>query len=294
MFLCFPRMYLFADNTIKASNLNVTALIPTEIEGLKKSDDVQYYAGDDLFMLINGGADLYHEYGFVEIAVQEYKTSEGEYIDLEIYRMKNSSAAYGIYSFKTASRGQKIDIGQEAIDEGYYINIWKGNYLVTIASRKNTSALSEAMKKIGEIVADKIDFSGEKPELIKFTEKLNIPAVEKTTYIMGPLALMDKYDFYLDRPLSFKEGICMELDNSVKFIFLKYSDEDEIKKDVQAITTKLGISDKADLILNNQIIRATDSNDNSLILNVNKSSIIFSVGLNEDRFIKLLDNLTTL
>jgi len=35
--------------------------------------DPRLYEGEDLFAFINGGAEIYHEYGFERVIVQEYK-----------------------------------------------------------------------------------------------------------------------------------------------------------------------------------------------------------------------------
>ena len=38
----------------------------------KPEDEPQHVEGEDLFLLINGGAEIYHEYGFTQAAVQSY------------------------------------------------------------------------------------------------------------------------------------------------------------------------------------------------------------------------------
>jgi len=56
-----------------------------------------YYDGEALWGLINGGADLYLEYGFNKLLLQliEWK---GYKFRIEIYRMKSPEAAVGIFS----------------------------------------------------------------------------------------------------------------------------------------------------------------------------------------------------
>jgi hypothetical protein len=60
-------------------------------------DSVHWYHGGGLTGYINGGAELYREYGFVELAVQEV-TSEGGDVTAEIYRMTDPVAAFGVFS----------------------------------------------------------------------------------------------------------------------------------------------------------------------------------------------------
>ena len=71
-------------------------LDPGEISGLEVRR-VSSFAGDALYGYINGGADLYHEYGFERLAVQELGL-EGETYFTEVYRMTDPGGAFGIFS----------------------------------------------------------------------------------------------------------------------------------------------------------------------------------------------------
>jgi len=73
------------------------ALLPEECGGgmIRRTDR---YQGRALSGYMNGGAELYHEYGFVALYVQEVVMPGGEEITAEIFHMTSSLAAYGIYS----------------------------------------------------------------------------------------------------------------------------------------------------------------------------------------------------
>lgn len=73
------------------------ALLPEECSGgvIRRSDR---YEGRALSGYMNGGAELYHEYGFVALSVQEIVMPGGEEITAEVFRMTAPRAAYGIYS----------------------------------------------------------------------------------------------------------------------------------------------------------------------------------------------------
>ena len=43
---------------------------PKDIGMWSAEGEPEVYAGDDLFVYINGGAEIYHEYGFVQVAVR--------------------------------------------------------------------------------------------------------------------------------------------------------------------------------------------------------------------------------
>ena len=43
-----------------------------EVAGWTLSDAPKNYRGDELFVMIDGGADIYHEYGFTQVLRAEY------------------------------------------------------------------------------------------------------------------------------------------------------------------------------------------------------------------------------
>jgi hypothetical protein len=56
-----------------------------------------HFDGKALYGYIDGGAELYREYGFVDLTVQELEI-EGHQLVAELYRMRDSLAAFGIFS----------------------------------------------------------------------------------------------------------------------------------------------------------------------------------------------------
>ncbi len=54
---------------------NLVGFLPAsgEVAGLTLGDTPQGYGGDDLYQMIDGGADIYHEYGFRQVLSAEYR-----------------------------------------------------------------------------------------------------------------------------------------------------------------------------------------------------------------------------
>jgi hypothetical protein len=71
-------------------------LTPGDLPGLEIRSTANY-AGDALYGYVNGGADLYHEYGFEQLSVQEVRLN-GETWYCEVYRMTDPAGAFGIFS----------------------------------------------------------------------------------------------------------------------------------------------------------------------------------------------------
>ncbi len=68
------------------------------------------FRGSNLYGRINGGSELFLEFGFEELTVQHYRNGEEE-IAIELYRMKDKAAAMGIYLMKC---------GKETPDESFH------------------------------------------------------------------------------------------------------------------------------------------------------------------------------
>lgn len=165
----------------------------------------QQHEGLDLYELINGGAELYHEFGFRCVLAQEYGDQEQRYIALEIYEMENPTAAFGIYSFRTSPEGRSIPVGAEAILAGHYLNIWKDRFLLTLSGVDADEATREGLVEIGKAVTDRITVAGSRPELTNLLPVEPLSPV-KVWYMAGDLALANLAPISGLVPLGFTEG----------------------------------------------------------------------------------------
>jgi hypothetical protein len=72
----------------------------------QKSGVVRTFRAADLYGHIDGGAELFLEFGFQELVVQNYKSGSDE-LSLELYRMTDPVAARGIYLMKAGPESSK-------------------------------------------------------------------------------------------------------------------------------------------------------------------------------------------
>jgi hypothetical protein len=178
--------------------------------------------------LIDGGAEIYHEYGFKKTVFQTYSTKDGKSINLEIYEMDNQEAAYGIYSFKTGSDGRPLELGYEGWFESYYLNFWEGNFLVTIIGLDTDSETLNGIMKIANAVDSKLTFHSKQPHITSYLPKENLQA-NGTYYLKGNLGLVNHYEFDNKNIFGLKEGVIGKYDDYSIFIF-QYKNQDEAKK----------------------------------------------------------------
>lgn len=86
-----------------AGSVGAVIILPDgPTEDWKKSGSQKSFVGQRLFDHINGGAELYHEFGFERLSVQNYMSGDEE-ITVELYEMDSPMGALGIYLAQVGS-----------------------------------------------------------------------------------------------------------------------------------------------------------------------------------------------
>ena len=132
------------------------AATAVEIDGWRMEYEPEIYVGDSLFELINGGAEVYHRFGFLQALATQYSQAEGRSISLEVFEMGDVEGARNIYADKTGGTGEPLEIGDEAAGEDYYLNFRSGPFLVTITGFDNDEHTTNGILKLAHAVADGI------------------------------------------------------------------------------------------------------------------------------------------
>jgi hypothetical protein len=212
------------------------------VAGWKLSEAQKSYRGDRLYLMINGGADVYHEYGFTQVLSAEYEEVGGKSIKLEIYEMESPAAAYGIYTFKIGAGGKELAIGQEGLLEDYYLNFWKGNMLVTVIGQDPEEETVRGVVALAKAVAARIAETGERPELSRLMLRKPL-AFSHPKYVRGSLGVMNSYIFDRENIFRVREGMIGAVGGCQAFVF-RYADEGESAKAYDHATTRLSVSPK--------------------------------------------------
>ena len=274
--IIFTGLFLYLilfQNKLSFGQVNLSPFLPKEgeIDSWKPVGKLEKAVGDDLFILINGGAEIYHEYGFKQVVMQEYQNDNQKSINVEIYEMNDAASAFGIYTFKTSPNGKEIELGQAAVFEDYYLNFWKNNFLVTLTGFDTDQETIEGIIAISRAIDSKIMNKGLKPILINLLPEENL--IKKgLKYLKGNIALFNSYEFSTGDIFGLKEGIIGDYGVCKLFIF-KYENQSESKKWFENARKNL----------------ESDARSNSY--NRSELSDYYFIGRNEDRFLmKLYQN----
>jgi len=165
-------------------------LVTGEPEGLIILNSREFN-GSALWGYINGGADLYLEYGFNNLRVESIKL-EGLEFTVNIYQMKDAAAAFGIFSVSRFNCTGKISGLNISCLSPYQLQFVKSQYYISIINETGDSKARETDLKLARILSAKIkgkDF--EVPEI--FTKKEFEGSFEQAKFMKGKLGLENGY-----------------------------------------------------------------------------------------------------
>jgi len=122
--------------------------------GLQKVSETQTFVGDSLWEYINGGAELYHSFGFVRVTTADYKSPQTELV-LDLYQFETSDGAYGLYAGLRPDEPELVAFGVEGYFTGSSLEFVKGDIMVRLVSYDASKVTASALKLLaGKLAAD--------------------------------------------------------------------------------------------------------------------------------------------
>jgi len=167
-----------------------------------KSGVVRVFHGADLYGHINGGSELFLEFGFEELVVQNYESGADE-LSLELYRMTDPLAARGIYLMKAGKQSSGQLPFPHTLGE-FQLLFARGTYLIIVNNHEGHA------EKVPEMVEAARHISGRLPseDGARWSEALasegQLPG--SIRLIRGPYALESVYTLGTGNILSLSAG----------------------------------------------------------------------------------------
>ncbi len=154
------------------------------------------FTAESLYGYMNGGAELYLEYGFDTLVVTEVTTG-GKDIKIEFYRMLDAEAAFGIFSVSRfrCNGGPKLTVHQ--CRSAYQLQFCKGGYYVSIINDTGSDA---EQKTANEIAGHLIRNIADPPfDPVRFFEEgLDDETMKSAVLIRGPLGIYNGVPVLID------------------------------------------------------------------------------------------------
>lgn len=277
--LCLVFMFSVTGSVFSQLDTTLLSVLPGEND-LSDWQETQreVYLGDDLFYLINGGAELYFEYGFKEVASILYKKGIDTSIQLIVYKMTDPWAALGIYSYY-AKGGLAQDIGQRSGLFDNHLFIWKGDYFITLANLKH--AQSADLLLIARILDTKIPQEENMESCLTPLLELE-PELGDMRIVRGNIALNAYYFFSASNIFSISEGGVFET-TGMKFIIACYPESVPVPDVMKEGVAILQDSNKFNLVEEGPSGYVfTDKSGSSVNIQIIKKFLIISVSESAD------------
>ncbi|WP_044891702.1 DUF6599 family protein [Opitutus terrae] len=192
-----------------------------ELPGWTLAEPPRVAAGQDLFELIDGGAEIYQEYGFKRVESRRYERGAAS-LQIELYQMADVSAAYGIYSMMQSPRGTPVDVGQEARLFRDYLMFWQGDFYASLTLTGEDANAAQALTEAARTIAARITTVGERPAIMRWLPEAGL---QDGKYLRGPIALSNVYVFGAGDAFGAIEAACGVYADRREFIFSYPRDE---------------------------------------------------------------------
>ena len=179
-----------------------TDFLTEKVNDVSRSSEVSLYEGQSLWEYIDGGAEVYHQYGFVEVATAYYKLGEAE-ITADIYLFDSPAHAFGLLSTLMPPEPQLVEFGALGFKSPTSIDFIKGPYLVRLTGYDESEQTGSAIQTLAESLAVRVPGTAELPaELTSFPDSGRVAASEKllARSYLGQAFLTEVYavDYTLD------------------------------------------------------------------------------------------------
>ncbi len=188
-------------------------LIPDDVEGWKTDRKDQVFNRENLYDYINGGAEIYLSYGFIELVNRTYALPGQPEIKLDLLDMGNSKNAFGVFVHSRESVAS--DFGQGSIYYQGYLQFWMDRYIVSIISSPETPESKQAIFALAREIEKSIGQEGPLPEILQLLPEQNL--VEESIRYFHNHFWMNSHFFIADENI-------LNLNEQVDAVFARYGE----------------------------------------------------------------------
>jgi len=112
--------------------------------GWKPAGKARIYAAKNLYGYINGGAELFLEFGFTGLTVQRYGRGEEE-LSLDLYEMVSADAALAVYLAKKGEERPVAGVTGRSTGSAWQIAVLKGRHFIQLTNLSGEESHLPAM-----------------------------------------------------------------------------------------------------------------------------------------------------
>jgi hypothetical protein len=212
------------------------------IAGWKKVEVPKRFTEADLYGYIDGGAELFLEYGFEQLTVQKYRNGTDD-VTLEAYRMIDPAAAMGVYLMKAGRERPVAGFRERHTANRYQLMFCRSRYFVIVNNVSGKEALAPVEEKFAAFVASKVPPRAPIPELDALPREGLVPG--STRLVRGAYGLQSVYTLgdgdilLLERKLTATSGDYRTPAGGYTLIVARYADPAQARRAFEHLQTNL-------------------------------------------------------
>lgn len=179
--------------TLMVVSLNCEAQVDSSFPGVNANNlpgaeitTERLFKAESLFGYMNGGAELYLEYGFTKLAVTELRY-KGSDFKVEVFHMRGREEAYGIYSVSIFKCDRQGLAGDFFCESQYQYMMCKGDYYINVINNSGTPEGLAAAREIGLVIGGMV--SGDSFDISDFFPENDLSACTGFVLVKGDLGL---------------------------------------------------------------------------------------------------------
>ncbi len=115
--------------------------------GWQRQGTERLFIGAALYQHIDGGAELYHQFGFDRLAVQDYAGNAHE-VRAEIYRMNDTAGAGAVFAEMSKGMAVQTLYGTGCVLDDYQIVFQRGAFYISVTTYESGPESRAAMAAI--------------------------------------------------------------------------------------------------------------------------------------------------
>lgn len=236
--------YIFAallfNSAASLAQAGFPELTTSDVQGMEvlRKD---YFDGGSLWGYIDGGADVYLEYGFKKLLVQEVDINNIN-LKIDIYEMNDSESAFGIFSIFSFKCNNNDELPCANCVTRYQVQAVSGRYYISIVNQRGDkesgrlalSLAQELVKKTGE---EQFQYPSlfAREELFKYQKNIK--------FVKGRLGVQNGVPEWEDlfseiKSFSFYVASVKAGKESISAAQIKFGSEDDLGKFYSAIGLK--------------------------------------------------------
>jgi len=179
------------------------------VSGWRRFEATMVFAHKDLYGYIDGGAELFFEFGFSDLQVQRYRCGERE-LSLDVYQMTGPDAALAIYLAKKGEEQPVPNLPGRNTGGDYQITALKGRFFVQVNNQTGEAENFPIMVKLMHALLQQVPAESARDWFLDLPSD-RIPGSE--LLIAGPYSLQMIYTLGQGDVLQLagkQYGVCVE------------------------------------------------------------------------------------